>query len=92
MELAVWRFYLDCGRMGDLEGIFTATVEEVEASYGKYVYLGEVLGKHSEVYFDMEPGMLSRVVATEDQVAWFATVVGSNGINPLEYVREEDDE
>lgn len=45
----LYKFYCDCGRMGDLEGIFLADSSEVDALVGKTVYFGEVLGKHSDI-------------------------------------------
>lgn len=45
----LYRFDLDCGRSGDVEGIFLATEREVEAAYGRTCNFGEILGKHSEV-------------------------------------------
>lgn len=43
------RWHEDCGRQGDIEGVFTATRAQLAALDGKAWYLGEVLGKHSEV-------------------------------------------
>ena len=61
----LYKFELSCGRMGSLEGVFVATEEEVEEALGKNVYFGEVLGKHSEIFFDLDESMLS--VITDDQ-------------------------
>ena len=49
----VYRFHWDCGRNGDLTGVFVADEEEIQASIGRHVYFGEVLGKHSEIYGDL---------------------------------------
>ena len=40
----LFSFHWDCGRGGDLEGVFFATQEEVDFLVGKELYLGEVLG------------------------------------------------
>jgi hypothetical protein len=48
-DLKMYSFYFDCGCMGDLDGVFFATPEEVKAAIGDRVYFGEVLGKHSEI-------------------------------------------
>ena len=48
-ELAVYKFFFDCGRMGNIEAIFVADKRVMKFMNGKYVYFGEVLGKHSEV-------------------------------------------
>ena len=54
----LWKFHWDCGRAGDVEGLFIATEEEVENLIGSEVYFGEILGKHSEVYGTVEKGHL----------------------------------
>jgi len=50
----IFRFYKDFYRNGVLESVFIATQEEVNALIGKHLNLGEVLGKHSEVCFDLK--------------------------------------
>ena len=37
------KFYWDCGWIGAIDGIFIADKEDIEAAYGRHVYLGEVL-------------------------------------------------
>lgn len=44
MSKVLVRFHWDCGRMGDVEGIFVTTKEDLERNYGKRVYFGEILG------------------------------------------------
>ena len=86
------RFFWDCGRSGDVEGLFTCTQEALDNAYGKYVHFGEILGKHSEV-----SGTLSRediTILTEDQdfIEKFEAIVGAGtvtGHNPLHYIGEE---
>lgn len=36
--------------MGHVDGLFVTTREALAQAYGKSVYFGEILGKHSEVY------------------------------------------
>ncbi len=45
----LYRFDLDCGRMGDLTGMFVADEREIRAAIGKACHFGEVLGKHSDI-------------------------------------------
>ena len=94
MSRSLYRFSLEWGRMGTLAGIFTACPEVLETAYGKHVYLGEALGKHSEIYFNLAPDMITLVESEARFVDWFDTVVGGSGINPLHYLPEgeEDDE
>ena len=53
-DKCLWNFYWDCGRQGCIDSIFKATKEEVEAAYGKTIYFGEILGKHSEIFGELE--------------------------------------
>ena len=94
MSRVLVRFHWDCGRMGDVEGIFVTTKEELERSYGKSVYFGEILGKHSEVY-----GTLDRkdiTVESEDEVFidQLVLILGTHigGYNPLSHINSDEDE
>jgi len=51
---ALYKFYWDCGRMGDLEGVFLADPVDVAEAIGKTIYFGEVLGKHSDISGELE--------------------------------------
>lgn len=68
MKTKLYEFKANFGRMGSLSGRFFLD-EETEAKlpelYGKSINFGEVLGKHSEVVFDLEPKHLKLV--TDDQ-------------------------
>jgi hypothetical protein len=79
----LWSFYWDCGRQGEIEGLFKATKEEVENAIGKDVYFGEILGKHSEVYGTIEEGEIE-LVSDNPLEVMSAT---ESGYNPLEYLR-----
>lgn len=80
----LWSFYWDCGRQGEVEGLFKATKEEVENAIGKEVYFGEILGKHSEIYGTIEEGEIELVSDNPIEVI-NAT---ESGYNPLEYLEE----
>lgn len=87
-------FYWDCGRMGDVQGLFVTTEAELEKAYGKRVYFGEILGKHSEVY-----GTLDRddiIVKSDDQIfiEQITHLLGDHisGYNPLDKIEEGQDE
>lgn len=94
MSKVLVRFHWDCGRMGDVEGIFVTTKEILERNYGKRVYFGEILGKHSEVY-----GTLDRkdiTVESEDEVFidQLTLILGTHigGYNPLNHIDRDADE
>ena len=80
----LWSFYWDCGRQGEVEGLFKATREEVENAIGKEVYFGEILGKHSEVYGTLEEGEIELV--SDNPIEVMNTT--ESGYNPLEYLEE----
>ncbi len=90
----LYSFYADCGRQGSLDGLFIATQEEVDNAIGKYMYFGEVLGKHSEVEGNLEANEITLVSEDRDKVEWLLGILGNcvSGFNPLEYIREDYDE
>ena len=89
------KFFWSCGRSGDIGGLFIADKSEIEAAYGRHVYLGEVLGKHSEVYGDLYQGDITIVsedpVVVEVLLRLFEDGTIS-GFNPLEYIEETDED
>ena len=91
----IYQFYWDCGRMGDLHGLFIADDEEVKKLFGHEIYFGEVLGKHSEIYGELKKKDLT--VKTEDQdfIVQFIEIFGEgtiSGFNPLDYYDPEWEE
>ena len=84
---AVFKLSIDCGRSGELEGLFIATKEEVkqllECDYE--VYWGEVLGKHSEVYGKIEE---KEIIFVSDDEAVIKVIEDhglQNGFDPFDY-------
>ena len=86
----LWNFHWDCGRQGDLEGLFVATEDEVKQLIGQRVYFGEVLGKHSEIYGTIEEGEITKVDIDSETVEKVSKHLGSvwSGFNPLNYTDE----
>ena len=85
------KFYWDCGRRGYVDGIFIVDKEAIEAAYGRHVYLGEVLGKYSEVYGYLVEDDIT--IVSEDPVVVEVLLNlfedGTiSGFNPLEYIQE----
>lgn len=85
----LYKFYWDCGRQGNVEGIFIAEENEVKNAIGKDVYFGEILGKHSDVYGTIEEGEIEEIQVSETTVKEMEEVIGItiSGYNPLDYVR-----
>lgn len=92
----LYKFYWDCGRQGDVEGIFIADEKEIERAIGNEVYFGEILGKHSEIYGVLEDHDISELEVSETTIEELEKVLGRSivGYNPLDYMEdfEEEDE
>jgi hypothetical protein len=87
------RFKWTCGRQGNVEGLFVTTRAELTAAYGKNVYFGEILGKHSEVYGTLDEGDITILTDDAEFVAKLVSITGSSvsGYNPFEYMRSDDE-
>lgn len=90
----LYSFYWDCGRSGNLSGLFIAEESEVDNILGKEVYFGEVLGKHSEVYGTVDAEDIEIVSEDQEKVEWLENLLGStvSGYNPLDYYYEPEDD
>jgi nucleosome binding factor SPN SPT16 subunit len=88
----LFEWYLDCGRMGSIQGVFVASQDEVDEAVGKRFYLGEVLGKHSEVYGEFDANELSTYDVSDAFVEEFSeTFPNGFGFNPFDYINSEDE-
>lgn len=85
--IAVYKFHVDCGRSGDLEGIFVERKDYVEAliSSGIEVYFGEVLGKHSEIYGSLDHKDFTMLSDDPQVVKIFVDNKMYSGFNPFHY-------
>lgn len=90
----LYSFFWDCGRMGDVEGLFIAWDYEVEKAIGSPVYFGEILGKHSEISGTLSSVDLEVVSEDQDKIDWLLNLLGPtvSGYNPLDYVQPEGDD
>lgn len=87
----LFKFHWDCGRMGDVEGVFVADDGDVEKAIGKRVYFGEILGKHSDIFGTLDAKDLTVVTDNQDFIEKAVRYgIGSTGHNPLHYLSEED--
>lgn len=86
-------FYVDFWRGGSLDGIFICEKADLEKLYGKTVYFGEVLGKHSEVEVEMSETLLTVKTDDQDFIAKFIEIMGDgtiSGYNPFDYIDEDE--
>lgn len=89
----LWKFHWDCGRQGDLYGVFIATDEEIQSLVGKKVYFGDVFGRHSEVYGTIEQGEIILLTENTEAIKALQEACGKtiSGHNPLQYLVEQDE-
>lgn len=92
MAKKLYKFYWDCGRQGDLEGLFIAEEQKVADAIGKEAQFGEVLGKHSDVYGELESDDVEVIELPSEIVDLLADKLGHSisGYNPLDYIDEEE--
>ncbi len=93
MELLLVKYQEDFG-YGCLDGLFTCTQAELESLKGRFVYFGEVLGKHSDVYTEHSHENCQILPTKEGDIATVVRLFGVgniSGLNPLEYVEEDED-
>jgi hypothetical protein len=86
----LYKFYWDCGRQGDLEGLFIATSEQVKEAVGRDLNFGSVLGKYSEVYGPLEESEIEEISDNQELIEILEKAIGSktiSGYNPLHYVQ-----
>ena len=91
----LYRFYEDCGRMGDIEGLFIATPKEVSKLDGVNLYLGEVLGKHSDIDIDIDEHTIELISDDQDFVTKLEEVCRTtciSGFNPVELYKEQEED
>ena len=86
---AIYKFHVDFGRMGDLTGVFVAEESELNNIMGKTIDFGEALGKHSEVFFELEEKHLTKVTDDQSFITLFDKFGLSTGYNPLDYYDED---
>lgn len=87
------KFFWDCGRSGEVQGLFITTASELQAAYGKDVYFGEILGKHSEVYGTLGEDDVEIISEDQNLLETLENLLGAtiSGYNPLEYLQESDE-
>jgi hypothetical protein len=89
----IYKFSYDSGA-GELHGLFVAEKSEVESAIGKELCFGEVLGKHSEVIFQLAEEDIEELSIEHDEVEMMLGLVEKynlqTGYNPLNYLPDED--
>jgi len=90
----LYKYSLDCGRMGSIDGIFIADDAAIVEAIGKTADFGECLGKHSDIQAELVADDFT--VASDDPefIAKCEEILGVSisGFNPLDYLNRDDDE
>lgn len=78
------------GVMGELYGLFFADSDEIEQAKNKEIYMGEMLGKHSEIFATLDDTTLTLVTDDPDEVRKLEELGITGGCNPLLYFEGEE--
>lgn len=83
---ALFKMNFDCGRMGNLEGVFIADTEDVEYLVNNKisVYFGEVLGKHSEISGGVDKSEIKMITADVNVINIVQEHGLESGYNPFD--------
>ena len=84
---ALFKMNFDCGRMGNLDGVFVADTEDVEYLVNNKisVYFGEVLGKHSEISGCVDESEIKQITTDENVISVVEEHELESGYNPFGY-------
>lgn len=97
---AIYKMNANCGRNGNLYGIFIAEKEYVKILVEKQieVYFGEVLGKYSDISGCLEEKEFTLISEDQKLVKQFKELKMETGFNPFHYphlsfegIEDEDD-
>ena len=77
-------------RGGELQGTFTCDKEIISQLYGKNIYFGEVLGKHSELSIDFDEADFELLTDDQEFISKYELLVGDTGYNPFDYLPEAE--
>lgn len=86
----LYRFNLNCGRMGCLTGLFVVDEQDIQKAIGQYVYFGEVLGKHSEIECRLEEKHFTMLTDDQSFIEKFVKFNCESGTNPIDYLNNDD--
>ena len=85
----IYKFHWNCGRDGDLYGIFVSEEKKIINLINKELYFGSVLGKHSEIGGSFEEKEIEIVSDDPNIIKIFEDNDMKCGYNPLDYINEK---
>lgn len=83
MARGIYKFFVNCGRAGSLDGTFAAEAEDIAFAVGKTVHFEEPWGKHSGVMVTFEAAYFTLVSIDPAEVATFDKLDLAHGDCPL---------
>lgn len=88
MKKFLYRFILEYGRQGDIEGLFVATEKEIELILKSKLYMHDILGKHSEISGDISEEDIEKLELNPNIVSQVSKILGEtwSGYNPKNYI------
>jgi hypothetical protein len=86
--IKLYKFHVNYGRMGNISGIFSIEENELTRYNGKMVYFGEILGKHSDVDYEINKDDFTVLTDDQDFISRFDEMGCESGYNPFDYVSE----
>ncbi len=90
----LYKFNFDCGRMGNLDGIFVADDKKIKQliKQNPSIYFGEVLGKYSEIFGDFSEMNVEKIKMDSRTVKKVSSILGKSwgGYNLMDYVKESE--
>ena len=98
-HLILVHFMQDFGRMGDIECLFITTPDRLAKTEGRTIYLGEVLGKHSNINVEMDDDNTRIISDDQEKIKWLQSLMMAGnrkdvsilpiGWNLVEYAEEQ---
>ena len=83
---ALFKMNFDCGRNGNLEGVFISDTDDVKylVKNNISVYFGEVLGKHSDVSGCVDKSEITMITTDENVISVVFEHGLESGYNPFD--------
>lgn len=92
--IGLYRYIENFGGSGTVEGLFIVDSIDVAKAVGKEIYLGEVLGKHSDVVTYLPEESIELITEEQKFIADLRLLFDDDetisGINPIEYASEQE--
>jgi hypothetical protein len=92
--MKLYKYSQDCGRMGSIEGVFFLEPDEAEFLSQYNLSWDELLGKHSEGYYDFSDETLTEIVLPDGIASILYNAVGKvlSGPFDFDYFKEQIEE